>query len=73
MKWKSKPVPKQGTKRTRKVFALLPVYSDTGLNIWLEYVDVVEIYDYHGGYEMEHWGWHRISVKEAGKTKRKAA
>ena len=49
----TKALPKDGTKRTRKSFALLPVYFDTGtLNapertmVWLDYYLIKEYYGY---------------------------
>jgi hypothetical protein len=42
MKWKSKPVYRNGNSRIRKEFAILPRKSDDGNTYWLQYVYILE-------------------------------
>lgn len=54
MRWKTKPLPKHGDKKTVKRFALLPMELYGGTTVWLEtyYADKV----YHNGYAGGSWG-----------------
>jgi hypothetical protein len=61
----TKPIPCEGTERTRRVFALIPYWFDHGsLNeplrtmVWLDYYLVVERWSY------AHWEFIRRKLEE---------
>jgi hypothetical protein len=59
MKWKTKPAPKHGDTRKRKIFAIFPVTAEWGgveYTVWLETFQVKEMYfEYPNDPHLDGW------------------